>query len=437
MTQPPLTLPGFADPDGPATDDLVRCVRCGLCLRSCPTYQVLGLETDSPRGRIHLMRGVGEGRLSWSDGVVKHLDQCLGCRACEPVCPSDVPYGRLLEAARGAIQRKRPTPGLTGLIQRFAFRRVLPSQPALRRLGALMRGYQHSPLRWLVRRAPLPARLHQMDALMPAVPATFYDRPASLVPAKGERRGTVALFLGCVMPVLFGPTQQDTEDVLTANGFDVVVPPWQTCCGALQAHGGQRDLARELARRNIDAFAATGADTIVINSAGCGALLKEYGELLANDRDYAEKAHAFAARVQDISEFLASVELRGPLGELPWTVTYQDACHLVHGQRIKNEPRRLLRSIPGLTLVELPASDRCCGSAGIYNLTQPTIASELLRRKIDDLSTIDAEIIIAGNPGCLIQIAAGIEQRGLAVRAMHTVSVLAESYRRGSAQRRS
>ncbi len=420
---------GFADPDGPTTDDLVKCVRCGLCLGSCPTYQVLGLETDSPRGRVHLMRGVGDGRLTLGESVIRHLDQCLGCRACETICPSDVPYGRLLEATRGVIERQRPTSGWRGALQRFAFRRVLPSRRVVGLAASLLRLAQRTRLDRLGRRL-MPDGVAHLASLAPQVDGRPYRVPRGVASAIGPHRGQASLFLGCVMPALFGPAQQDSEDLLRYNGFDVVSPPEQTCCGALMAHAGERDQARDLARRNLAAF--EGDDPIIVNSAGCGALLKEYGELLAGDPTWAERAAAFSARVRDISEFLADVGMTARLGPITRTVTYQDACHLIHAQRVARQPRALLRQIPGLELVELPGSDRCCGSAGIYNLTHPNIAGTLRESKVDDIAATGAEVLAVGNPGCLIQIGAGLRERGLTVETVHTVTLLAEACRRGS-----
>lgn len=418
----------FAPPAGPSATDLVKCVRCGLCLGACPTYDLLGLETDSPRGRIHLMRGLAEGRLELSEGVVRHLDQCLGCRACETVCPSDVPFGRLLEATRAVIADLRPTPGWRGRLQRLAFRQLLPSRQRLQLVASALRALHRSGLLRHAQR--LPGALGAAAALVPPAPDRPYAPPVSgRAEALGPRRGTVILFQGCIMPVLFGAVMKDTEEALRFNGLAVTVPADQTCCGALMAHAGERRLARELARRNIDALA--GDDPIVVNAAGCGAQLKEYGHLLADDPDYAARAVAFAARVRDVTELLAEIGLTASLGPIERTVVYQDACHLVHGQGIRRQPRQLLGQIPGLRLIELPASDRCCGSAGIYNLTHPEIAGALRERKVDEIVGTGADAVAVANPGCLLQIAAGLHARGAAVAAIHPVSLLADACRRG------
>jgi glycolate oxidase iron-sulfur subunit len=336
---------------------------------------------------------------------------------------------------RGVIESRHPTGGIRGTVQRFAFRNVLPSQPVLRALGTLARVQSSALGRAVVEVAKtkhfLPETAENALKLTPKIPARFYERPAGgVVRPDGAVRGKAALFTGCVMPVLFGPTQQDSQDVLVAAGFEVHVPDLQTCCGALQAHAGERRLAKDLAKRNIDAFGDQ-FDVLVINSAGCGSLMKEYGELLEDDPVYRVRAAAFSAKVRDISEVLANVDFGQQLGRIDARVSYQDACHLAHGQKIRNQPRQLLRAIPGLTFVELPSSDRCCGSAGIYNLTQPQIAASLLDRKIDDIARTEVQYIVAGNPGCLIQIQAGLRERGVNVKAIHTVSLLAESIRRG------
>lgn len=373
------------------------------------------------------MRGLAEGRLELSEGVVRHLDQCLGCRACETVCPSDVPFGRLLEATRAVIADRRPTPGWRGRLERFAFRQVLPSRQRLQIVASVLRALQRSRLLRPARRLPGP--LGAAAALVPPALEPYAPPPRRRAEALGPRRGTAMLFEGCIMPALFGAVMKDTEETLRANGLDVTVPAGQTCCGALMAHAGERRLAQELARRNIDAFA--GDDPIVVNAAGCGALLKEYGHLLADDPTYAARAVAFAARVRDVTELLAAIDLTAPLGRIDQTVVYQDACHLVHGQGIRRQPRQLLGRIPGLRLVELPASDRCCGSAGIYNLTHPELAGALRERKVDEIIETGADAVVVANPGCLLQIGAGLRARGAAVSVIHPVSLLAEAARRG------
>jgi glycolate oxidase iron-sulfur subunit len=374
------------------------------------------------------MRAVSEGRLPLSEGVVLHLDRCLGCRACEPICPSGVPFGRMLEAMRAVIARQHPTPGWHGRLERFAFRAVLPSRRVVGLLVALLRFAEASGLRRLLR-PWLPPALRPLEALAPVQLAPPYH-PQPFLPALGPERGQVLFFLGCVMPALFGEVHRASEELLRRAGFAVITPPAQTCCGALMAHAGQRELARALAQRNLTALA--GDAPIIVNAAGCGAMLKEYGELLADEPHLAAAARQVASRVQDISEFLAAVGLPQPLGPVPVTVTYQDACHLAHAQGIRREPRALLRQVPGLQLVELPASDRCCGSAGIYNLTHPLLAGELLERKVDDILTTRASLVAVGNPGCLLQLQAGLRQRKVPLRAVHPVSLLVEACRRGA-----
>lgn len=372
------------------------------------------------------MRGLAEGRLALTPGVVRHLDQCLGCRACETVCPSEVPFGRMLEATRAVIADRRPTPGWRGRLQRFALRQLLPAPRRLQAVGVVLWAMQRLGL--LQAAARLPGWVGMAAALVPPLPSRPSRPPAGRRAALGPRRGRVILFQGCIMPILFGDVMRETEEVLQRNGMDVVIPAGQTCCGALMAHAGERRLAQALARRNIEALA--GDDPIVVNAAGCGAMLKEYGELLAADPAYASRAAAFAARVRDVTELLDAVGLTAPLGRLERTVTYQDACHLLHGQGIRRQPRQLLSRIPGLRLVELPASDRCCGSAGIYNLTHPTLARALGEQKVDAILHTGADTVAVGNPGCLIQIGAGLRARRARVQVAHPISLLAEAARR-------
>ncbi|MBI3980277.1 MAG: 4Fe-4S dicluster domain-containing protein, partial [Chloroflexi bacterium] len=414
---------------GPSEEDLIRCVRCGLCLTSCPTYVELGVESDSPRGRIHLMRMVAEGRLPLSDGFAMHMDRCLGCRACEAVCPSGVKYGRIIEATRAQLLEQRPQRPAARLLRDLVFRRLFPSPGRLRALGGAMRLYQRSGIRHLVRQA-LPGRIAALERLMPAMPDQFFEAPESeVVPAVGERRYRVGLLSGCVMSLAFADANRATVNVLTQNGCEVVIPREQVCCGALHAHGGDLAMARQLARNNIEAFARAGLDAVVLNSAGCGAMMKEYGELLADDPAYAERARRFSAAVRDVSEFLAGIPLNTRFGPLPWRVTYQDPCHLGHAQGIKRQPRQLLKAIPGLQLVEMREADMCCGSAGVYNVLQHDLSMQILDRKMRHVGAVQPEVIVTANPGCLAQLRLGAERTGLKARVMHVVEVLDAAYR--------
>lgn len=432
MTRPaePLTLSGLS------VAGVDRCVHCGLCLPYCPTFSELGTEMDSPRGRIFLIKSLAEGRIALSDSVARHLELCLDCRACETVCPAGVPYGRLIEAAKAEIERARPGGVLRRVFRWFNFE-VLLGRPALLRLAASALGlYQASGMQAFVRRSGLarvlPGPLSAWEALLPPLSSRADRRPLpALIPAEGVRRARVAMLTGCVQAVVFGAQNRATARVLAKNGYEVAVPAAQGCCGALHAHGGDHDRAVDMARHLIDAFATAGpVEAVVVNTAGCGAHMKAYGVLLAHDPAYAARAQAFAGRVRDLSELLAREPLRGPLMPVPLTVTYHDPCHVVHGQKIRNEPRALLAQIPGLKVVELRESDWCCGSAGIYNLTQPEMATRLLHRKVNNLIATGADAVVTANPGCILQIQAGLRAHGSTIAALHLVELLNRSYGR-------
>ncbi len=412
-------LGAFAAPDLPDLDSLRTCVHCGICLPECPTYRVLGQEMDSPRGRLYLMRAAAEGRLDLTATFARHLDLCLGCLACETACPSGVPYGRLLEATRSQIERRgRP------FRQRALASFIFGLFPHPGRLGPMLRLfslYQRSGLQGLARASGvlrLFPRLGAMERLLPALPSRS-TLPA-LTPARGRRRGRVGLLTGCIQRFLYPQVNEQTATLLSLAGYDVVTPPGQGCCGALHLHGGRLDEFRALARRLAAQFAG-GLDYVVTNAAGCGSAMKQYAHWLPDDG----AAGALARTTRDISELLADAEL--PLKPLDGIATYHDACHLVHGQGIREEPRRLLRRIPGLALVELPESDRCCGSAGVYNLLEPDMADQLLERKISNIASTGATLLVSGNPGCLLQIAKGCRERGLEVEVLHPVELLARA----------
>jgi glycolate oxidase iron-sulfur subunit len=423
----PLTLHGLS------VEGVNQCVHCGLCLASCPTFSELGTEMDSPRGRIFLIKSLAEGRIGLTDSTVEHLSLCLDCRACETVCPAGVPYGRLIEAAKVEIEHQRPG-GLGRRAFRWANFGLLLGHPRLLAVAAAgLRLYQASGLQSLVRRTGLvrilPGTLPAWEALLPRLPAAAERAPLPAVTAaKGERRGRVAMLTGCVQAVVFGSHNRATVRVLALNGWDVVAPPEQGCCGALNAHGGDHARALDMARRTIDVFERAGVDAVVVNTSGCGAHMKAYGTLLADDPSYAERARRFAGSVRDVCEFLAADPLRGPLQSVPMTVTYHDPCHVVHGQKIRTAPRRLLAQIPGLRVVDLPESDWCCGSAGIYNLTQPEMATRLLARKVGHVTATGAEAVVTANPGCILQIQQGLAQAGSAVRVLHIVELLDRAY---------
>lgn len=409
---------------------LLDCVHCGICLSACPTFQLLGTEGDSPRGRLYSMRALAEGRAEVTPALVRHLDTCLGCRACETACPSAVPYGELLAQTRDYIEQHiARDPG--DLRARRTLLDLL-TNPA--KLSLALKGAR------LAERLPGGAAIAERvqrylfgpNAPRMPVPEDFTGRPGHLperIPARGEQRGTVVLLTGCVMTVLFHRVNEATANLLAANGFEVHVPREQGCCGSFHLHNGDLAGARERARRLLEAVDAVPCDAVITNSAGCGSALKEYGHLFAGEPEWAGRAAAFAGRIRDVSEFLAEAGLRAP--ERPFTkrVAYHDACHLAHGQGIRAQPRSLLRQIPGLQLTEFVDPDTCCGSAGIYNFLQPAIAARLQDQKVRNLLAADPEVVVTGNPGCHAWIEAGLRSHGSAVPVMHTAELLAEAYR--------
>jgi glycolate oxidase iron-sulfur subunit len=418
---------------GLSVEGVNQCVHCGLCLAYCPTFSELGTEMDSPRGRIFMIKSLAEGRMTLTDSVVNHLSLCLDCRACETVCPAGVPYGRLIEAAKAEIERVRPGGTPRRIFRRLNFGVLLGRPAMLRAAAAAMRAYQVSGLQRLARATgltrALPGTLSAWERLLPSIPARSERRklPPRLA-AEGARRGRVALLEGCIQSVVFGAHNRATARVLALNGWEVVVPQGQGCCGALNAHGGDHEGALDLARHTIDAFEGSQTDAIVVNTSGCGAHMKAYGTLLTDDPRYRERAERFARSVRDVSEFLAAAPLRGPLAPVRMTVAYHDPCHVVHGQKIRTEPRRLLAQIPELKLVDLVESDWCCGSAGIYNLTQPEMAERLLDRKVRHIVESGAEAVVTANPGCILQIQQGLRARGRNVEVLHIVEVLNKAY---------
>ncbi len=414
---------------------LKQCVHCGLCLSYCPTYKLLGSELDSPRGRVYQMRALQEGRIQLADERFRlHIDRCLNCRACETACPSGVQYGQLLEAARAVIP---PRNGTERVLREVVLNRIFTSSAALDLAGAALRFYQKSGLQAVARASglleKLPLNLGRLERLLPPFQGGIVRAPLpEMIPARGARRARVALITGCVQEQFFGLTNAATARVLAINGCEVVVPRGQVCCGALHTHGGERETARALARRMIALFEATGADFYVVNAAGCGSTLKEYHHLLAGDGDWVERARRFSGKVRDASELLATIELNRSFGEIRRRVTYQDACHLAHGQKITAAPRDLIRQIPGIELVEMAESDTCCGSAGVYNLTQFDLSMQLLQRKLDTIAATKADLLVAANPGCIIQLLYGVRERGLRLEVLHPIDLLDRAYRQGS-----
>ena len=408
------------------------CIQCGFCLPRCPTYRLTGHEAASPRGRIDLMRSVADGVLAAGE-IFTQLDFCLGCRACETACPAGVEFGKLLEAGRAEARVGRTGSRLGAWVQRLCFQGLLPMPAMVQQLASFLYVYQVSGLQQLLRRSGvlrhLAPTLAALEAFLPLVPARAARRavPVETAPV-GAEQGRVAMLTGCIMPAFLPEVNHATAWVLAANGYRVYTPPAQRCCGALQAHAGEIESARQLARHNITIFEATGAEWVVVNSAGCGALMKEYGHLLKDDPDFARRAEVFSKRVRDVSEALTAAPLRQPLHPVPLRVAYDDPCHLLHGQKIHAQPRHLLQQIPGLQLLEVSESDWCCGSAGIYNLLHPETAQALLDRKMTHLVAVQPQLIVTGNPGCMLQLRQGVAQYGLAIDVRHPVEVLARAY---------
>lgn len=407
---------------------ILDCVHCGLCLPACPTYLTTGVEMASPRGRIYMMRAVEEGQAGIGPVFVKHLDQCLGCLACQTACPSGVPYGHLLESARLQIARRYERPAADRTWRRMILA-LFPHPERMSRLVSGLYWYQRLGLSRMVRASGvLPRvspRLAQMEALLPPVPpATARRSVPEVTPAAGERVGRVGFLTGCIQRFMLPGINQATVRVLAALGYEVVAPREQGCCGALHLHTGDLEAGRQAARNIIETFERAQVSMVVVNAAGCGAAMKEYDHLFQDDPAWRDRAEAFSAKVRDVSEVLAGCSWNGALRPVPLTVTYHEACHLAHAQGIRKEPRAILQQIPGLTLVELPESDVCCGSAGIYNLLQTDMAGQLLRRKVERIRETGAGHVAIGNIGCLLQITLGLRQANLPVQAVHPVELL-------------
>ncbi len=427
------TGPGFKGIDLPDDADLYRCVHCGLCLSACPTYVELGLETESPRGRIALMKAVKEGRLGISPRVVSHWDMCLQCRACEAVCPSGVPFGRLMERTRSQVLQRGKESWRLRVVKALFLRGALPHPTRLKLGATLLRIYQRRGLQALLRKSRLlsllPGGIAELEAGLPELSQRFFKPTPRVSQAIGQTKMVVGLLSGCVMPLAQAPTMEATVRVLTRNGCDVAVPMEQGCCGALNLHSGDTQMARRMAKRNIDAFLNAGVEKIVVASAGCGSIMKEYQELLKDDPDYRGKAEHFSGMTVDVSEFLVSLPFAPPQGEVPIRATYQDPCHLAHAQRITQAPRDILSAIPGLELVETENASMCCGAAGIYSVTQRDLSQRLLESKMEAIADTGADTVVTANPGCMIQLQAGLSSAGIPGQVCHVVDLLDTSYR--------
>ena len=413
-----------------------QCMHCGLCLPACPTYDATKLERHSPRGRISLMRAIADGRLEASKTFADEMYFCLGCLACMTACPAGVNYAELFEHARaeaesaGVLRSARRT-----LIRAFALRWLFASLNRLQVVGRALRLYQQLGLQRLLRASGLlgllPKRLRDLEASTPMIRSEFSSELISaLTPAVGPKRYRVAMLTGCAQDLIFSDVNRDTVEVLARNGCEVITPAEQLCCGSLHGHNGEWELAQDLARKQIEQFPPDQFDAVITNAGGCGSHLKHYHALLADDPVYRERAELWDRKVKDIHEWLDQIGIEIPASNGPaQRVTYHESCHLAHGQKITAQPRRLLRAIPHLTLVELPESNWCCGSAGIYNLIQPEMANALLRRKLAHIRATQATVVATANPGCLLQLINGARQEGLSLRIVHPVSLLAEAYR--------
>lgn len=416
---------------GPRQFDLDRCVHCGLCLNACPTYRELGLEMDSPRGRVYQMVQVANGA-PITASYEEHIGLCLACRGCESACPSGVPYGRMVEDARCQIEAQATRGRAATWLRDLVFRKLLVSRRALTAAGAALYLSEKIGLKGFMRLlgfCHLGGSLCEIAQLAPsAEPPFFFSQIGRTFPAEGEQRYRVAFLAGCIANVSFARLNEATVRVLQKNGCEVAIPASQGCCGALHLHSGLRQDARQLARRNIDALENGGYDAIVTNAAGCGSTLKEYGELLADDPQYSAKAHAFAAQMRDVTEFLAGIELNREMTPVNAVVTYQDSCHLAHGQRVRTAPRRLLKAIPGVEFREMRGADICCGSAGIYNVVQNEMSMQVLASKMKSVNATGAGIVATANPGCMLQLETGVRMHGQKQKVMHVVELLDRAY---------
>ena len=433
MPDSPIATPlqsAFDAHHPPSKQIIENCVHCGFCLPVCPSYVLWNEEMDSPRGRIYLMKLATEGAATINPQWVSHFDSCLGCMACMTACPSGVDYGKLIEATRAQIERHHPRSRGERLHRRFLFA-IFTRPDRLRLLRWPLLAYQKSGLQSLVRSVGIlnlfPKRLQSMEALMPKLGPN--EPVPEITPAQGGQRRRVGLLLGCVQREFFPQVNAATARVLAAEGCEVVAPQEQPCCGALMVHAGEEEGALALARKTIDAFERAKVDTIVTNAAGCGSNVKDYGHLLRDDPNYADRAKAFAAKCKDITEVLAELPSRAPRNPLRLRVAFHDSCHLQHAQGVRSQPRQLLANIPELELTEIPENAICCGSAGIYNLVQPDAANALSDRKAELIAPLNANVVATGNPGCLLQLQSSLARLGRNTPVVHTVQILDASIR--------
>ncbi|WP_158738127.1 (Fe-S)-binding protein [Alteribacillus sp. YIM 98480] len=442
VQEPPCTsesLSNYLWKDKPDEDKWADCVHCGMCLEACPTYELTGQEQHSPRGRVHLIKSVADGKLEVNEQFMDPVFACLDCKACTTACPADVDVGGLIEEARGQIRQAMPLTGWRGAVSKFFLHRLFPHPGRLQSAGNLLKLYQKSGIQTAVRKTGLlkmmPEHLATMETVMLEVKQSVRKKyhKEEVVKAKGETKNEVAFLTGCVMDVMFSDINDSTVNVLTRNGNDVAIPKKQTCCGALHVHAGDRDMGRKLAKQNIEAF--EDADTVVANAAGCGCMLTEYPELFREEEiEWRERAEKFADKVVDVSKYLHDSGYEKPKAEINTKLTYHDACHLAHGQGVRQEPRDILLDIPGVEMVQMPNADRCCGSAGIYNITNPEMADGVLESKMENVPE-EVEMISMGNPGCMLQMAMGVEKYGRNEKVVHTIQLLDWAYQKEDKQR--
>jgi Fe-S oxidoreductase len=424
----------FSGPDAPDEAELYSCVHCGFCLQACPTYLETGLETESPRGRIALMKAVNEGRIGMTPSVVRHWDLCIQCRACEVACPSGVPYGRLIEATMAQVEGKRNLGRLTALMSKMSLEHLVPKQRRLELLGRAARFYQRSGLQSAVRKSrllrALAPSLADLEQSLPAVSSTIFRAQGQVIPPRGRLRARVALLSGCVMPLVSGSEMNAAVRVLARNGVEVVVPKDQACCGAINSHMGDLVTARDLARSNVDAFLDAGVDAVVVASAGCGARMKEYDHLLRDDPDYRDRARRLSDMVKDIHEFLVELPFEPPKARLDYRVTYQDSCHLSNAQRVTGPPRQLLMAIPGIDFVEQPGASLCCGAGGTYAITEREFSLKILATKMSSIRETSADVVATANPGCVLQLKYGALREEVPIEVKYVTDLLDEAYRK-------
>ncbi|MEG9295346.1 (Fe-S)-binding protein [Mangrovibacillus sp. Mu-81] len=432
------SLSNYLWSDKPDENKWADCVHCGMCLESCPTYELTGQEQHSPRGRVHLIKSVAEGKLEVNEQFMDPVYACLDCRACTTACPADVDVGGLIEEARGQIRQAMPLKGWKGVVSKTFLEGLFPHPNRLNALGGMLKFYQKSGAQTLVRKTGLinvmPKHLVEMEAIMPEIKRSVRQKYKNedVIKANGETKHEVSMLTGCVMDVMFGEINDATINVLTRNGNDVVIPKNQTCCGALHVHSGDREMGRKLAKQNIEAF--KDSDKVIVNAAGCGCMMKDYPELFHEDPLWRAKAEEFSGKVVDIAKYLHDTGYEKPKAEMNTRITYHDACHLAHGQGVRQEPRDLLLNIPGVEMVHMANSDRCCGSAGIYNITNPEMAGAVLESKMENVPE-DVEMITMGNPGCMLQMAMGVQKYGKNQQVVHTVQLLDWAYQKEDGER--